>query len=296
MRLASYDISALIILLILLFSIYLHRMTNGRVNRSFLLLVYSCVGTTCFEFAKMIWQPTDTISLGVEKALTYAFYLCRLINAVCYIIYLFSLTDMWHKIRKSFFHKAVLIIPACFDVCMMIMNEFTGCYFYYDDEMNYTRGDLNYLRHICLISLLVYGICFVYKYRVLFAKEKRIAVILMFPLILIGDLIQVRYPTLAVEMFTTTLALLIIIITIQRPDENMNPNFGVRNYQAYGSDLRRSFFNKKLIDIIFIHTYNYDSLLATLGENFTQELLKKSILPMRTICKKYHAHYQPNTG
>ena len=79
----------------------------------------------------------------------------------------------------------------------------------------------------------------------LFSRGKLFGVISMFPLTCISVAIQFFFPVFLVEMFATVLAILILIITVQRPDENMNPYFGIRNYQAYWNDLRRAFYNEK---------------------------------------------------
>ena len=109
----------------------------------------------------------------------------------------------------------------------------------------------------------------------------------MFPLTCISVAIQFFFPAFLVEMFATVLAILILIITVQRPDENMNPYFGIRNYQAYWNDLRRAFYNEKRMDILYIHIMNYNALISTLGEEAARELLKRTIAPIMMLRKKH---------
>jgi len=140
---------------------------------------------------------------------------------------------------------------------------------------------------LCMLFYIIYGIYYVWKYRILFSLGKLLSVFIMFPLILVSIVLQMIFPDLLVEMFATVLAILILIITVQRPEENINPFFGVRNYQAYWNDLRRSFYNKKKMDVLYIHVLNYDVLINTLGEEAARELLKMSIPQIKILKKKY---------
>ncbi|MBQ6788118.1 MAG: EAL domain-containing protein [Lachnospiraceae bacterium] len=285
-RILYFDICTLIIIVILLFSIFFHKMIQGLVNRIFLLLAFTCLGATVLD----LLRASDIIIQGnyiVREMVTYGYFIFRCLNAFIYILYVIGLTDTWQKVEHNLRVKTIIAIPNIVFAISLIVNMFTGAIFYFNEQNEYVRGEYMYVIHICLLFYVAYGIYYVWKYRVLFSLGKLLGVFSMFPLTCIAVLIQFLFPALLVEMFATVLAILILIITVQRPDENMNPYFGIRNYQAYWNDLRRAFYNEKRMDILYIHIMNYNALISTLGEEAAREMLQKTIAPIMTLRKKH---------
>lgn len=285
-RILYFDICTLIIIIVLLFSIFFHKMTQGLVNRIFLVLSFTCFGATFFD---MLRASNMVLSgnIMVCEVVTYGYFILRGLYALVYILYVIGLTDTWQKVEKNIKVKIILTVPGVIFVTALIENIYTGNFFYYNNQFEYVRGDYMFVIHICLLSYVAYGIYYVWKYRILFSKGKLFAVFSMFPLTCIAVLIQFFFPALLVEMFATVLAILILIITVQRPDENINSYFGIRNYQAYWNDLRRAFYNEKMMDILYIHVMNYNALISTLGEETARELLKKTISPIMVLRRKH---------
>ncbi len=289
-RLLYFDYCALIMLVILLFSIYFHRMTRGLVNRCFILLVYSCLGSTVLDLATEIFRESSLMTqetLWFEEVLTYCYYIFRWLNAMTYMIYLISLTDTWHKVAKSKGLKALLVLPGIAVIASLVVNKYTGIIFYFNEQLDYVRGDYISIIHVSILTYVVYGMYFVWSYRVLFSRAKQVAIFAMFPLIYVSVMIQYLFSPFLVEMFAMAIAIMMLIIIVQRPDENINTFFEIRNYQAYWNDLRRTFHNEKEMDVLYIHVINYNTLISALGEESARELLKKTIVPIRAICKNY---------
>ncbi len=285
-RILYFDICALIIIIVLLFSIFFHKMVHGLVNRIFLVLSFSCFAATLFDllrFSSWLLQK----NMVVAEELSYAYFVCRGLNAFIYILYLIGYTDTWQKVERNLKVKTILAIPGLLCLLALMVNTSTGIIFSYNEQLEYVKGEYVYIIHACLFWYLVYGIYYVWKYKILFTKWKMMAVFSMFPLTFISSIIQFFYPALQVEMFATVLAILILIIMVQRPDENVNAYFGVRNYQAYWNDLKRAFYNKKRMDILYITIKNYDALISTLGEDAARELLRKCVAPIMTLKRKH---------
>ena len=109
-RILYFDICALIIVVILLFSIFFHRMTQGLVNRIFLMLAFTCLGATVFD----LLRENDAILQGnvvVREVITYGYFILRCVNAFVYILYIIALTDTWQKVECDFWIKFAIAIP-----------------------------------------------------------------------------------------------------------------------------------------------------------------------------------------
>ena len=291
-RILYFDMCAFFVIIALLFSVFYHRMTRGVTNRAFIFLMINCLATIIFDIGSEIFGMTIPMSesnLLIDEILTYGYYIFRPLTALSYMIYLISLTDTWHKIAKSYVLKSLLVGPYVIIMLLLVANLFSNVVFYYNEQLEYTRGKYFYIVHACALFYLVFGIYYAWKYRVIFSKGKLLAIISMFPLALVSVVVQAVWPGCLVEMFATTMAILLMIIMIQRPDENMHAYFGIGNNQAYWNDLKRAFYNQKPIDILFINIMNYDAIISILGEEVARELFKMLIAPIFEICKKHKA-------
>lgn len=285
-RILYFDICALIIISILLFSIFYHKMIHGLVNRIFLVLGFSCFVATLLDLLRL----NDAVvqeHVIVGEILSYAYFVSRGLNAFIYILYLIGYTDTWQKVEKNLKVKMMLAIPGIMCVLALIINMSTGIIFSYNEQHQYVKGEHVFFIHACLLCYILYGMYYVWRYRVLFTKWKMLAIFSMFPLTFISALMQLVYPTLMVEMFATVLAILILIIMVQRPDENVNAYLGVRNYQGYWNDLKRAFYNKKRMDILYIQMLNYDAIISTLGEEAAREMLRECVAPIMALKRKH---------
>lgn len=60
--------------------------------------------------------------------------------------------------------------------------------------------------------------------------DKFVSLILMYPLNLVAIFIQMFYPAILIEMFMTSLSMLLVALVVQRPDEMINPILGVSGF------------------------------------------------------------------
>jgi EAL domain-containing protein (putative c-di-GMP-specific phosphodiesterase class I) len=91
-----------------------------------------------------------------------------------------------------------------------------------------------------------------------------------------------------VEMFAMAIACLMIITTVQRPEERIDTTTGFGNFKTFSDDIGRTFINKKNIDIIYISISNFYSLEQILGIVPSLKLTKqiaKSIAETMKQCK-----------
>lgn len=73
-RILYFDICTLIIIVILLFSLFFHKMTQGLVNRIFLILSFTCLGATVFD----LLRESNMVMHGnpiVREMITYGYFI-----------------------------------------------------------------------------------------------------------------------------------------------------------------------------------------------------------------------------
>ena len=120
-RILYFDICTLIIIVILLFSLFFHKMTQGLVNRIFLILSFTCLGATVFD----LLRESNMVMHGnpiVREMITYGYFILRCLNAFIYILYIIGLTDTWQKIEHNLRVKTVIALPNLFFILALLFN------------------------------------------------------------------------------------------------------------------------------------------------------------------------------
>ena len=287
-----FDICAIIIMLILFFSIFLHKMTKGRVNRIFIFTIVCCMLAAIFDIgceAFGIWFPITERNETLRYLLFYGYFAFRNLTGLMYVLYLLCLTDTWHLVWESKHATLLVTVPYGIILGALATNPWTNAVFYFDQNMNYCRGEQIYILYACSFFYLACGLIHVLRYRRLFTVIKFIALLSLFPLTSSAILIQLLLPHMMVEVFATVIALLFAIITVQRPEENVHPVLGVSNLHAHVFEMQRSFHNQKRFDMIFVRVRNHFSTLTILGYDVAQQLLLEVTGEMQKICKKNKA-------
>ena len=77
---------------------------------------------------------------------------------------------------------------------------------------------------------------------------------------------------------------MIISMTIQNPEKNVDTVTNLRKYSAYITDIKTDFTNNNHHKLILINIANYDSLRSLLGYDYTNELLKNTANKLGNCC------------
>ena len=271
----SFDICAVLILCMLLLSVVSRKMTVGLSNKLFMTLLSVTFITALADILSVIipyrgGEPIGTVSAGCQ----YVYLLFRNTMAPVYILYLISLTDTWHKLKRSLAFKLFLVIPYSAIILTLVSNAFTGAVFSFDEAGAYTRGPAMFVLYVCSLLYFITGMGYIIRYKNLFKAEKLLSLCAIFPLTVVSLAIQWFIPSLLVEMFASSISLLLIIVTVQRPEELLDSLTGLCKYSAYAVDIKRNFANDKHVGIILINISNYSSMHAILGFDNLNAMLR----------------------
>lgn len=271
-----FDICAVLILCMLLFSVFFRKMTVGLPNRLFIVLIFVTLATAAADIFSVVTPYREGTFIGTLCCgFQYAYLFLRNAMSPVYILYLISLTDTWHKLKKSLAFKLFLVIPYSVIIITLVSNAFTGAVFSFDGNGVYTRGPAMFVLYVCSFVYLITGIGYIVKYKKLFTSEKLLSLFAIFPLTVVSLAIQWFFPSMLVEMFASAISLLLIIVTVQRPEELLDSLTGLSKYGAYGVDMKRNFANGKRVGIILINISNYSSMHAILGFDNLNAMLKR---------------------
>ncbi len=274
-KLLYFDYCAFAIMTIMLAAILFRRLFHGRANMSFLLVL----SVALFSVICDIWAVSlDNMGLGhrIPKYLAHDCYLIlHNLTIAVFDFYLVAVTDTWHKVSNSKLLKCLMPIPFFVVFFSTIISNWTGWIYYLDDADRYVRGKYFFVLYVAVIVYIAYAFYHTIKYTTYLEREKKISLMVIYPFMLASTVIQTVMPNVIIELFAIALALLLIMLMIQRPEERIDSVTGIYKLIAYETDMKRSFRNKKSVQIIMVSIANHRALQDVLGYESTRQLIKR---------------------
>lgn len=224
----------------------------------------------------------------MREVLCYGYFFTRNLTTPLYQLFICAITDTWHILAKSKWLKSILITPYAIICCALVSNPFHHMVFFFDENLIYNRGPLIYVLYVASFSYFLWGVIYLFTYKRMLTADKFVALMLMYPLNIVAILIQLFFPEYLVEMFMTSVTMLLITLVIQRPEEIINPILGVRSYIAYTSDMKKAFYIHKPVRIIFAKLINYRALASLLEYDSCNQMLKNLISELSLSYREEH--------
>ncbi|MBQ9984346.1 MAG: EAL domain-containing protein [Lachnospiraceae bacterium] len=286
-KIIYFDYGALIIFVLVLLTTIMRRMTRGKLNQMFIVMISVGIITTLADVGAVY---LDNLGPGnvIWKHIFHTTYLyLHSLIIPTYIIYLAIHTDTVHKLRRSRIQQVIFCMPIAIVTVLMIVNCFHPVVYYLNEQDAYTRGDAFFVLYAVAIVYMIYGVYYVYHYRKSVSIRRLIALVSVIPLTAISVVIQFIHKELLVEMFANACAVLFICMMIQRPEERIDSETGLLKMAAYVSDVRAAFLNEKPIYVIMANVMNYGSLQDMLGYDRTVDLKSAIAEEVVALNRKY---------
>lgn len=280
----SLDIAALILLIILLISCIVRRMTSGISNRIFLIIMLVAIAAAGFDIAAVTldnMQSSHTSALYTAHA---GYLITHFLNAPLHLLFVISLTDTWHKLRKNKVIQTILVLPLIVMIGAFVINAVNHQIFSVDN--GYTRGPWFFLMYVMTVWYIVYDIVYIIRYRKLFSVSKILAISAVIPIGLTAMIVQMLVPVALVEIFSCAVSFLIISIGIQRPEDYIDSFTLLIKHSAYAYDMKRAFYNDKHVRIIMLNIGNFHTIQSIMGFDSATQVLKQVADKIREINKK----------
>ncbi len=284
----SFDIAALVILTILLISCIFRKMTSGISNRIFLIILLISTASTVFDIAAVTLDNAQSNRISLLYTAHAGYLITHYLSAPLHLLFVISLTDTWHKLRKNIVFQVLLVLPLAAVLIAFVANA--GNHLMFSVENGYTRGPLFGLMYATTILYVVFDIAYIFHYRKLFDFGKIMAISAVIPIAVIAMIIQMLHPAVLVEMFCGAISLFIVSIGIQRPEDYIDSFTQLLKHSAYAHDMKNAFANDKHVYIIMLNISNFQTVQSLIGFDSATHVLKKVADKIREINRKMHGY------
>lgn len=277
----SFDIAAILILTLLLISCIMRKLTSGTPNKLFLLFIFTTWLATGFDIWAVCLDNANSANLLALSVAHSGYLFIHNFTVPVYALFVISLTDTWHKIRKSFWIQVVLWAPFLIVSAAVLLNPLIGTMFLVDG--GYQRGPWFFLNYLSVAVYAVFVIVYMIQHRDLVERYKMIAVMSYIPIGITALIIQMLSPKTLVEMFSAAISLLLMSVGVQRPEEILDSDTQFMKYSAYATDMTRNYRNQKHVNVVMLNLGNFSSLNALMGYDFAMLVLDDVVDTIRKI-------------
>lgn len=274
MKIIHFDICSLCIYLIILFTIVINRNFKSTISKLYTALVgVSFVAAISSILSAVLVNFPGMVPESIKYLVSSIYLFTRSATGIMYVLYIIFLSDIWHLFWRR--KGLMVILLSCFLVVIVLLclNPLNYMMFYYDEAGHYVRGDLYIAFYISGAFYFALGMFLIIRFGRLIGRLKQLSILALGVLTVIAVTIQYFTPKLMVEMFANAIALLIIRLIVQRPEDVIDPSTGLRSYYAYYNDLAKNSTTNKKVSIILIDIKNYNEIVDFMGNTNELELL-----------------------
>ena len=268
-----FDYAAFCVFALILISVVMKKLTRGKMNRQFLMVLIVALFATAFDIGAIAYD-----NLGVRHAFAQYFFhtgylMFHVISAAIYTTYVINLVDAIHIFRGRV-KSIILALPTLLCLALLIVNMFYPVVFSIGADGKYERETFMLFLYITSFVYMLIGFLVVMKYRKRLQRRSFVSVIAIFPLLIVAAVRQMFVPEIPIEMFANSVGFLFVALFIQSPEQRISSTTGLNKITKYMEDVNNAIDNGLDISIIMISLVNDKTLRGMIGVVEYHKLLK----------------------
>lgn len=273
----GFDICAVVIMILLIMAQIVRKMTKGRTNNLFMALSITVLLSAALDLwdgaYSYLLTPT-AYNLYLRYAISFFYYILRNLAMPVYVMYLCSYIGRWYVVNQSNHFKFIVFVPYLFNVLLLTTNVFTLKMFYFDANMVYRRGDWNIILYVVALYYIVTAFVFIILNRKLLSVSKFLILSAFLPINGMAVLFQISDGIYRIDAFTLALAILVISLGVQRPEETIDNVVGTDNYNSFINRIGNIYKTKEPHSLLLIRIVNSAELRSSVGLDSYTKLIR----------------------
>lgn len=255
-----FEFSAIIILATLTIALVLRKVSKGRNNVLFILMI-------CSEFFTAVVDVLDIYSgnISIRYLLNYMYFIVRNISPLLYVMYVISVTGIWHRLKPSKPLGMLTFGPYILDIILIALNPVTKGIFYIDEKSDYYRGPLIYILYIVAFYYMILSLVILIRNRRLVEKNKFVILAFFQPINALAVFAQLYFPLFHIEIFGTTILTVLMAVGVHRPEEYTDSVVGIYSGGGFIKDIRKALDAGRPVAIILFKFTNHLMLRQNIG-------------------------------
>jgi len=286
----QYDISGLLILIVIISLFYFKRTLPSYPNRTFALLVITIFLSVFFNLIK--YAVFSYFSLSPSFALCfYGLHLLLVsIVPVPFVLYICALTNTLDFLSRSKL-RFLLLAPVLINIILTAVSFKYPLIFTIDENNVYIRLPQVYIIYFFMFCYLAAGFVILLKNRRAVSKMSVYIIILFSGTSFISSLFQMYFPDSSMHSLIISLNVLIVSLTVQKSEDTSDAITGLYNQTAFEAMNFKRFVGGEKFHILGIVFDDLPFLTSTLGMRHINELLKQSSAFLKNTLKNVDVYH-----
>lgn len=298
-RIYYFDFSAAIVFLVILAFILIRRMYRGRTNRYYFFLTLIALLTTIMDIFRgaelALLQPLASEPF-FRYFSTYIFHFLRILTPMLLISMVGHMTGVWARMKRSRVFMAAFHLPAVLYLIIIFSNIANHRVFTYtrisETEVVYARGPLMIIPYIVAFYYAVFSVLVIFSCRRRLTKEKYLALISFYFIVGIGLVIEALMPEYLSQMFTMSVAMLVLAFFVFRPDQTYDADTGARSYETFIEDVNNNVYSGIVTNVVFGRLSDSEAIRSMVGTATYRKIIRQIFSTIESHVKEGKSQHE----
>lgn len=273
-----FDYAGICVIAAVMFSFFYRQTIKTRSSSFF--TAFMCIALFTVIF--------DIISTGMLKyarqipvwlsCIPQMLYLGALVaNPVIYLLYILSVVGN-KKVIKKWIYAAVLA-PFALQILFVLISPFIhgAGIFWFNENREYVHGPLLYVQYAITFAYILGSLIYVMIRRKTFTLIQEITIYLYVVINVICVVLQMIIPRLLIQQFGITIAVMLIYMSLQNPQDYIDKRLGAFNGIAFADVFNSGVARGKKFAVLGVRICGLRYIGDTLGEDSESEILKNIV-------------------
>ncbi len=198
-------------------------------------------------------------------------------NPVIYLLYILSVVRN-KKVIKKWIYAAVLA-PFALQILFVLISPFikdVGI-FYFNENKEYMHGPLLYVQYAITFAYILGSLIYVIIRRKVFTRIQEITIYLYIVINIVCVIVQMLIPELLIQQFGITIAVMLIYMSMQNPEDYIDKRQGAFNAIAFEDVFNSNVIRGRKFDVLGVRINGLRYIGDTLGEESESEILREIV-------------------
>lgn len=302
-----FDIAAVVIMAVTLMSLILRNITRGATSRVYLtcmiLVTVTAVACLIGEVYDQAIMPGLALSGAVDPnqpppardAITLLYYALRSLTAPMYLVLIATVTTTTHRLNSSAFRRICLWAPMIGILLFVLTNPLHHLVYYYVQGMP-EPGHCIWILYAVAAYYALIGVAWLVRWRKLLASLEFATLLLLYPIVFASLAVEYTFPTLRINMFITSVAMMIISAFVIRPENRFDALVNAASLPAYREMCRRAFLTDRHLCLVYLEIVNLERLRDLVGKDELQDIVRSVSANLSTRLERDDVLYYLRNG
>lgn len=273
-----FDYAGICVIAAVMFSFFYRQTIKTRSSSFFIVFMAVALITVIFDIASTeVLKYTHEIPLWLCYVPQMLYLGALVANPVIYLLYIISVVRDKKAINK--WEYPIIFTPFALQLVFVLISPFIkgAGIFWFNENREYLHGPLLYVQYAITFSYILGSLILVIIKRKSVTPIQEITIYLYIAINIICIVLQMVMPELLIQQFGITIAVMLIYMSLQNPEDYMDKKQGAFNGIAFDAVLNSNFVRRKKFGVLGVRINGLRYVGDTLGEESESEILREIV-------------------